>query len=88
MNASAIILNSIEFVEKDTYKIKFLTHNGGELIMNAYVSKHPLADGSFIKGVNFSSDEIGRIAAHCFVDLRVINSAICAFHDAQNDRFH
>lgn len=85
MNSSALILDLIEFHKKNVYKIRLLTHDGEKIWANACISKFELENGDTIKGVNFDSSEIGIIAARNFVDLRGINAAILAFHEAQSN---
>ncbi len=86
MSSSALILNSIEFLEKNVYKITFLKTGGMKLVSTVRITKFNLDEENQIKGINFDSEEIGKISAKKFVDLKSINSAIFAFHDAQKNR--
>jgi len=85
MNAAALELDGIEFLQYGVYRVCFRRKDGSAVTDTARVSSFEIANGDKIKGVNFDSDALGAEAMKGFVDVRAICRAIGAFHDAQGD---
>lgn len=75
-------LRLIEYVDDGVYRIEMLSENGDFLNTNGRVLDVKLDDGRVIQGVNFDSEEYGRLMMIGRIESMPICNAIVAFHNA------
>jgi hypothetical protein len=76
-------LRLIEFVEDGVYRVELLSKAGSALSTISRVSDVDLGGGEVIQGINFDSEEYGKLMMRGLILSQPICHAISAFHKAQ-----
>lgn len=78
-----LCLHLIELVEYGIYRIELMSTDGSKLSTISRVSEVDTGNGEVIHGINFDSEEYGKLMMRGFIISQPICHAIGAFHKAQ-----
>ncbi len=81
-----LCLRLIELVEDGVYRVELLSKDGSTLSTISRVSEVDVGGGEVIQGINFDSDEYGKLMMMGLILSQPICHAIGAFHKAQIQR--
>lgn len=80
----SILLNSIEHLELNTYRVGFISANGLTFVANACIEKVELSENESIDKINFNSEKYGELVMKGLIASRTVCQAIIAFHRARS----
>ena len=78
-----LCLRLIELVEVGVYRVELLSEDGSTLSTISRVSEVEVGGGEVIQGINFDSEEYGKLMMRGLILSQPICHAIGAFHKAQ-----
>ena len=78
-----LCLRLIELVEVGVYRVELLSEDGSTLSTISRVSEVDVGGGDVIQGINFDSEEYGKLMMRGLILSQPICHAIGAFHKAQ-----
>ena len=78
-----LCLRLIELVEVGVYRVELLSEDGSTLSTISRVSEVDVGGGEGIQGINFDSEEYGKLMMRGLILSQPICHAIGAFHKAQ-----
>ena len=78
-----LCLRLIELVEVGVYRVELLSEDGSTLSTISQVSEVDVGGGEVIQGINFDSEEYGKLMMRGLILSQPICHAIGAFHKAQ-----
>ena len=78
-----LCLRLIELVEVGVYRVELLSEDGETLSTISRVSEVDVGGGEVIQGINFDSEEYGKLMMRGLILSQPICHAIGAFHKAQ-----
>ena len=78
-----LCLRLIELVEVGVYRVELLSEDGSTLSTISRVSEGDVGGGEVIQGINFDSEEYGKLMMRGLILSQPICHAIGAFHKAQ-----
>ncbi len=78
-----LCLRLIELVEVGVYRVELLSEDGSTLSTISRVSEVDVGGGEEIQGINFDSEEYGKLMMRGLILSQPICHAIGAFHKAQ-----
>ena len=78
-----LCLRLIELVEVGVYRVELLSEDGSTLSTISRVSEVDGGGGEVIQGINFDSEEYGKLMMRGLILSQPICHAIGAFHKAQ-----
>ena len=78
-----LCLRLIELVEVGVYRVELLSEDGSTLSTVSRVSEVDVGGGELIQGINFDSEEYGKLMMRGLILSQPICHAIGAFHKAQ-----
>ncbi len=78
-----LCLRLIELVEVGVYRVELLSEDGSTLSTISRVSEVDVGGGEVIQGINFDSEEYGKLMMRGLILSQPICHAIGAFHKAQ-----
>ena len=78
-----LCLRLIELVEVGVYRVELLSEDGSTLSTISRVSEVDVGGGEVIQGINFESEEYGKLMMGGLILSQPICHAIGAFHKAQ-----
>ena len=78
-----LCLRLIELVEVGVYRVELLSKDGSTLSTISRVSEVDVGGGEVIQGINFDSEEYGKLMMRGLILSQPICHAIGAFHKAQ-----
>jgi len=80
----AVLLDSIEYLEPNTYQVRFLYANGKAFKTNANIETVDFGEGESIEEINFDSEKYGELVMKGLIASRMVCQAILAFHKARS----
>ena len=78
-----LCLRLIELVEVGVYRVELLSEDGSTLSTISRVSEVDVGGGEVIQGINFESEEYGKLMMRGWILAQPICHASGAFHKAQ-----
>lgn len=78
-----LCLRIIELVEVGVYRVELLSKDGSTLSTISRVSEVDVGGGEVVQGINFDSEEYGKLMMRGLILSQPICHAIGAFHKAQ-----
>ena len=76
-------LSLIEFVQLGVYKVSFFAEGKAKITTTCRLEDRESHDVANFPVINFDSDEVGKSFMRGELDMRLVCSAIAAFHRAQ-----